>query len=49
MIVDPRGRVLAHAGQEEGLVTADLDPATITMVRETNPALRLRRFTVAPM
>ncbi|MEU7632340.1 carbon-nitrogen hydrolase family protein [Nocardia sp. NPDC049220] len=48
MIVDPVGRVLAHAGQHEGLITADLDPAAVVAVRDTNPALRLRRFTMTP-
>ncbi|GJF06284.1 carbon-nitrogen hydrolase family protein [Pseudonocardia sp. D17] len=48
MIVDPLGGVLAHAGEEEGMIVADVDPAVLTAVRTTNPALRLRRFTVAP-
>jgi predicted amidohydrolase len=46
MIVDPMGVVLASVGEEEGLGTATLDPARITRVREKNPALTLRRFSV---
>lgn len=48
MIVDPLGRVLAHAGRDEGMITADLDPRLVASVRETNPALPLRRFQVRP-
>jgi predicted amidohydrolase len=46
MIVDPMGVVLASVGEEEGLGTATLDPDRIARVREKNPAIRLRRFTV---
>jgi predicted amidohydrolase len=46
MIVDPMGVVLASVGEEEGLGTAPLDPERIARVREKNPALTLRRFTV---
>ena len=48
MIVDPMGVVLASVGEEEGLGTATLDPARIERVREKNPAIRLRRFSVVP-
>ena len=46
MIVDPMGVVLASVGEEEGLGTATLDPDRITRVRDKNPAIRLRRFSV---
>jgi predicted amidohydrolase len=46
MIVDPMGVVLASVGEDEGLGTATLDPARIASVRQKNPALQLRRFTV---
>ncbi|KAA0079049.1 carbon-nitrogen hydrolase family protein [Mycolicibacterium sp. P9-64] len=46
MIVDPMGVVLASVGEEEGLGTAALDPDRIARVREKNPAIRLRRFSV---
>jgi predicted amidohydrolase len=46
MIVDPMGVVLAALGEEEGLATATLDPSRIERVREKNPAIHLRRFSV---
>ncbi|WP_123026685.1 carbon-nitrogen hydrolase family protein [Mycolicibacterium stellerae] len=46
MIVDPMGVVLASLGEEDGLATATLDPSRIARVREKNPAIRLRRFSV---
>jgi predicted amidohydrolase len=46
MIVDPMGVVLASVGEEEGLGTATLDPDRIARVRDKNPAIRLRRFSV---
>lgn len=46
MIVDPMGVVLAAIGEEEGVVAATLDPDRIARVRQKNPALALRRFTV---
>ena len=48
MIVDPMGVVLAALGEEEGLGTATLDASRIARVREKNPAVRLRRFSVVP-
>ena len=42
----PSGDEDASVGEEEGLGTATLDPARIARVREKNPAIRLRRFTV---
>lgn len=36
------------AGQEEGMTTGEIDPGLVASVRETNPALRLRRFRVRP-
>ncbi|MHA0289385.1 carbon-nitrogen hydrolase family protein [Mycobacterium sp. C3-094] len=46
MIVDPMGVVLASLGEEAGVVSAQLTADRIERVREKNPALRLRRFTV---
>jgi predicted amidohydrolase len=46
MIVDPMGVVLASVGEDEGLGTATLDAERIARVREKNPAIRLRRFSV---
>ncbi len=46
MIVDPMGVVLAAIGEDEGVVSATLHGDRIARVREKNPALALRRFTV---
>ncbi|RLP80737.1 carbon-nitrogen hydrolase family protein [Mycetocola lacteus] len=48
VIVDPAGIALATLGAETGLALGDLDPAHIEAVRETNPALSLRRYRVLP-
>ncbi|QFG26026.1 carbon-nitrogen hydrolase family protein [Actinomadura sp. WMMB 499] len=48
MIVDPMGVVVAGLGEAPGTAVADVAPARIAAVREKNPALSLRRFTVAP-
>ncbi|RLP76474.1 carbon-nitrogen hydrolase family protein [Mycetocola tolaasinivorans] len=48
VIYDPAGLVLASLGAETGLALADVDPARIESVRETNPALSLRRYRVIP-
>jgi deaminated glutathione amidase len=42
-IVDPWGKVLAEAGEEEGFITADLDFGELVRVRETLPSLANRR------
>ncbi len=47
-ILDPEGVALAGIGTAEGVAVAVLDPETIERVRRVNPALRLRRFGVAP-
>lgn len=47
-IIDPQGVVLAGIGSGEGIAVASIDPAALARVREVNPALRLRRYTVAP-
>jgi predicted amidohydrolase len=43
LVVDPWGRVLADAGEGEGLAIADVDPAELTRVRELLPSLANRR------
>lgn len=48
LVVDPLGHMLADAGDDEGIVFADLDPDVIGAVRGRNPALALRRFDVRP-
>ena len=47
-IIDPHGVVLAGVGTGEGIAVAELSRAAITTVRETNPALELRRYRVVP-
>ena len=42
MIVDPWGEVLGCLAEGEGLVTADVDPARLSQVREQLPALQHR-------
>lgn len=47
-IVDPLGVVLAEAGDEPAVLTADLDPAHLAAVRTRVPVLEHRRYTVVP-
>jgi predicted amidohydrolase len=44
VIIDPLGNRLAHGGQKEGLVRADLDWDQVLGVRSTLPFLKDRRF-----
>ncbi|QNG18116.1 carbon-nitrogen hydrolase family protein [Rhodococcus triatomae] len=46
MIVDPMGVVLAALGERVGTASARVEPDRLAQVRERNPALALRRFTV---
>ncbi|MEV0945761.1 carbon-nitrogen hydrolase family protein [Rhodococcus sp. NPDC049939] len=46
MIVDPMGVILASLGERVGTAVAAVDAERIAEVREMNPALELRRFTV---
>jgi deaminated glutathione amidase len=39
LIVDPWGVVLAEAGEEPGIITADIDPSKVTEARTRVPAL----------
>jgi predicted amidohydrolase len=43
MIIDPWGLVLAQAGDEDGVIVADLDREVITRVREGLPSLANRQ------
>ena len=47
MIVDPMGVTLASLGERVGTAVAEVSAERITEVREKNPALALRRFTVS--
>lgn len=48
LIVDPWGEVLADGGEEEGFVTAVIDPAKVEEARRMIPALRHDREFKAP-
>src|SRR5690606_21028900 len=48
MVVDPMGVVSAGLGEGSGVVAAEVSPERVAAVREKPPALRLRRFAVAP-
>ena len=47
VIVDPMGVVLASLGERTGTAGAELNRERLAEVRAKNPALELRRFTVA--
>jgi len=40
LIVDPWGEVLADAGEEPGIIAADIDPAKVAKIRGMMPSLR---------
>ncbi len=44
LVVDPKGEILADAGPGEGVLSADLQPATVDAWRAEFPALRDARF-----
>lgn len=46
MIIDPMGVVLASLGEQTGTAVATVGRERLNAVREVNPALELRRFTV---
>lgn len=48
LIVDPWGTVLADAGEQEGVVVAEVDPARVTEVRHMIPSLSHDRAIAAP-
>lgn len=48
LIVDPWGMVLADAGEEEGVILADVDPARVLEVRRMIPSLSHDRAIVGP-
>ncbi|MBO0826796.1 MAG: carbon-nitrogen hydrolase family protein [Streptosporangiales bacterium] len=47
MVVDPQGIVVASLGEQEDVLTAELDTARIRDARRTNPSLANRRYPVA--
>ncbi|MGN6127822.1 MAG: carbon-nitrogen hydrolase family protein [Humibacter sp.] len=48
VIVDPMGVTLADAGERPGVAVAWIDRGRLAQVREINPALALRRYSVVP-
>jgi predicted amidohydrolase len=48
MVVDPMGVELVTVGESTDVGVAWISPARVAEVRHLNPALKLRRFTVAP-
>ncbi|MUL42148.1 carbon-nitrogen hydrolase family protein [Streptomonospora sp. PA3] len=46
MIVDPMGTRIVALGEQDGVAVAPISADRVAQVRSTNPALRLRRFTV---
>jgi len=44
VVVDAWGSIVAEAGDDDGLLEADLDPADIARAREVNPSLANRRW-----
>ena len=43
LIIDPHGRIMADAGANESVITADIDPEVVRNWRKEFPALRDRR------
>lgn len=48
MVVDPMGVELVTVGESTDVAVAWISPQRVVDVRHTNPALKLRRFTVEP-
>jgi predicted amidohydrolase len=44
VVVDAWGSIVAEAGDDDGLLEVDLDPADIARAREVNPSLANRRW-----
>jgi len=48
LLADPMGVVVASLGEGTGIASGEVSPDRVSEVRDKNPALRLRRFTVTP-
>ncbi|MBW2072464.1 MAG: hypothetical protein JRI89_14580, partial [Deltaproteobacteria bacterium] len=44
-IIDPLGQIVAHGGEKEILLIADIDPSIVAEVRQSLPFLKDRRRT----
>jgi predicted amidohydrolase len=40
MIIDPHGKIIADAGAEEHIISAEIDPSAVRSWRTDFPALR---------
>jgi deaminated glutathione amidase len=47
-VIDPQGITIASAGEADGLAVAELSADRLADVRQTNPSLKNRRYTVTP-
>jgi predicted amidohydrolase len=48
IVVDPMGTVIAGVGERPGIAVAEVTPDRIEQVRQRNPSLANRRFSVTP-
>ena len=48
LLADPMGVIVASLGEGTGIASGEVSPDRVSEVRDKNPALRLRRFTVTP-
>ena len=48
LVVNPRGEIIAEAGEGEEIVYAELDPQLIKEVRQAIPVTFQRRFDIYP-
>lgn len=47
LVVDPMGATLCEIGERSGIAVAEIVPSRVAQVREVNPSLANRRFSVA--
>ncbi|MET0915845.1 MAG: nitrilase-related carbon-nitrogen hydrolase, partial [Jiangellaceae bacterium] len=47
-LVDPMGVIVAAMGEADGVVTGVVEPDRLRAVRDRNPALQHRRWSVVP-
>ena len=48
VVIDPQGVPVVHIGTATDVAVAFVDVRAVERVRRVNPALALRRYTVAP-
>jgi predicted amidohydrolase len=47
-VIDPQGIAVAAVGEADGYALAEISPTRLAEVRERNPSLKNRRYTVSP-